>query len=209
MNEHVRESMLGSFANVKLGGPVDGPEPTIRSFRGRKIQILRPRLEDVDLEEMAHALSHINRFGGHARFPYSVAQHSVHVMQYVERYDAPWARLALLHDAPEAYLGDIVRPLKKSHALAPAYDKAERRWEEAIQEVTSVAWPAPMPQIVKEGDIAVWKDEARWLFPDVTDFDFPTADAFSGVVEPVCWTPEQSRYEFLKHCRRLDIRLRR
>lgn len=83
---------------------------------------------DVSLDDIAHSLSNLCRFNGHTREFYSVAEHSVRVFRYVESMiDSPWAReywpkervapdvlkWALMHDAAEAYLGDVPSPLKK------------------------------------------------------------------------------------------------
>lgn len=71
--------------------------------------ISTPRVEDVRLEDIAASLAKLCRFTGHSREPYSVAQHSVHVAELVPDF----AKLAgLFHDAQEAYIGDISRPMK-------------------------------------------------------------------------------------------------
>lgn len=85
------------------------PHHWCTTYTGGRFWPLDPKPEHVQLPDIAHALSNICRFGGHTRSFYSVAQHSVLVSQQV----APEHRLtALLHDATEAYVGDIVRPLK-------------------------------------------------------------------------------------------------
>lgn len=138
-----------------------------QSVKGRRIYPLDPRPEDVDIEEIAHSLSHICRFNGHVPGGhYSVAEHSVYVMQYVlERgADAETARVALLHDAPEAYVGDIIRPVKRSDpAIHNAIATAERAWERAIGEALGVVFPYEMPALVKEADDAVLMAERRDL----------------------------------------------
>jgi len=75
---------------------------------------MSPRAEDVCIEDIAHALSLICRFNGHCRGFYSVAQHSMLVSEACETRQAQ--RCGLMHDAAEAYVGDVVRPLKtRSH----------------------------------------------------------------------------------------------
>ncbi len=89
----------------------------IQTYTGKKFYPFNPRAEDIYIEDIAHALSLICRFGGHCREFYSVAQHSVLVSELVvdnratEKYDG-LAKYALLHDAAEAYLGDIPSPIK-------------------------------------------------------------------------------------------------
>ncbi len=82
----------------------------IQTATGRQAWPLDPRPEDVDIADIAHALSQICRFTGHCHEFYSVAQHAVLVSLNVPPEHAAWA---LLHDAAEAYIGDISRPLKR------------------------------------------------------------------------------------------------
>ena len=82
----------------------------IETFTGKKIDILSPDPNEVDLLDIAHALSNTNRFGGHARVPYSVAEHCVRMVAIVPNH----LRMeALLHDAAEAYTGDMPSPFKQ------------------------------------------------------------------------------------------------
>jgi len=96
---------------------------------------LEPRVADVRLDDIAHALAAVNRFNGHTREPYSVAQHSVLVSLEMERSagGSAWrdGLYGLLHDAAEAYLCDVPRPLKQLEAFAP-YRAAERRLQRVI-----------------------------------------------------------------------------
>src|SRR5688572_3506421 len=74
----------------------------------------RPRIQDIRIEDIAHGLAAVSRFAGHTRTPYSVGQHCYHASQILEGQGGPRAALyGLLHDASEAYLGDVPRPLKK------------------------------------------------------------------------------------------------
>jgi len=83
--------------------------PTIAHFRGQKpVDLLAPTLDDIDFECIADRLSKIPRFLAGTSQPYWVAQHSVWVMDRVGRAAQPYA---LLHDAPEAFVGDRIRPV--------------------------------------------------------------------------------------------------
>lgn len=81
----------------------------IMTRTGKKFFPCNPRIEDVDVEDIAHALSHICRFGGHSSRFYSVAEHSI-----VASVLCPdeFKLKGLLHDAAEAYLGDVPSPMK-------------------------------------------------------------------------------------------------
>lgn len=105
-------------------------EPWILTFTGRQFWPLTPKVEDVCIEDIAHALSCICRFNGMVKEFYSVAQHSVLASELVHRM---YAREALLHDATEAYLCDVPRPLKE-HASMMSYRDAEQRLAEVIAE---------------------------------------------------------------------------
>jgi len=96
------------------------------STKGSRIFPLDFGPDDVDVEDIAHALSNICRFGGHCKEFYSVAQHSI----IVSSLCSPENKLTgLLHDAPEAYCGDVVRPIKVLEMMTP-YRLIERKiWE--------------------------------------------------------------------------------
>lgn len=83
----------------------------IQTFSGRAYYPLDPRSEDVDIRDIAHSLALQCRYGGHCLWPFSVAQHCVLVSYACDLGDALWG---LLHDAAEAYLVDVPRPIKGS-----------------------------------------------------------------------------------------------
>lgn len=95
---------------------------------GKKINILHPDSDTITIEDIASALSKICRFGGHTKSFYSVAQHSVLVAALAPDY---LKKEALLHDAAEAYLGDVIKPLK---VMLPEYAVIEQKFEEVIAE---------------------------------------------------------------------------
>jgi len=82
----------------------------VQTYKRKQFWPLDPRSEDVDIEDIAHSLSLICRFNGHCNVFYSVAQHSVIVSHVVRPSES---MVGLLHDGAEAYLGDIVRPVKR------------------------------------------------------------------------------------------------
>src|SRR6478752_7418281 len=86
------------------------PEPVIRTFTGKWMDVFSPTPEMICIEDIAHALSLMCRFGGHTPTLYSVGQHSIHVSKLVGNKHK---LAALLHDASEAYFMDIPRPIKK------------------------------------------------------------------------------------------------
>ena len=82
----------------------------MQTFTGRLFDPFNPDPALIDLRDIAHALGNICRFGGHSRRYYSVAEHSILVASLVPE---PLRLPALLHDAAEAYLGDIITPIKR------------------------------------------------------------------------------------------------
>jgi len=91
----------------------------MQTFTGRQFWPLDPRPEEICIEDIAHSLSMYCRFGGHCKEFYPVGEHSLFVMRLVPEKDK---LQALLHDAPEAYLGDVINPLKR---MLPEYQRAE------------------------------------------------------------------------------------
>ena len=91
------------------------------TFTGKKFFPLEPSHRDVCIEDIAHSLAHQCRFGGHTQRFYSVAQHSVLVS---ENLPVKLQFEGLMHDAPEAYCGDLIRPIKYS---LPGYREIEER----------------------------------------------------------------------------------
>lgn len=139
----------------------------IMTSRGGVFYPLAPRPEDVDIVDIAHALAAVNRFNGHTREPYSVAQHSVLVSYEFDTDDPNVALLALLHDASEAYLGDIPRPLKHSAVFA-GYREAERQLETVLFQVFHIdayADDAAVMARIKMADRRMLRTEQAQLMP--------------------------------------------
>lgn len=130
-------------------------DPWIVTHSGKQFDFHNPTPDMVCIEDIAHALSMSCRFGGHTQYHYSVAQHSVNVARLVPEEHK---LVALLHDATEAYIGDMVSPLK---VLMPEFKKKE----EAVWAVISEKFNVPflMPLCIKEADLIMLKIERDHL----------------------------------------------
>lgn len=129
----------------------------INTYTGRQFWPLAPRVEDIDLEDIAHALSLQCRFTGHVHEFYSVAQHCCLVAEKVPDGDKLWA---LLHDAPEAYLIDLARPVKQAPELK-GYRDAEERLMAVIADRYGLV--GECPESVKDADTRMLMTEAHSL----------------------------------------------
>ncbi|MEW6648186.1 MAG: hypothetical protein AB1450_13385 [Pseudomonadota bacterium] len=118
---------------------------TIETYTGLTVDLANPDPRTISADDIAHALSRIQRFGGHTNVPYSVAQHSVLVAEIAHRlYPSPdglLERQALLHDAQEAYLGDMVHPLKTIPSVANAWNWLEAQMARVIHLALGVQRP--------------------------------------------------------------------
>lgn len=131
--------------------------PTILTATGRYFDLLDPEQCGFHIEEIAHALSHLCRFTGHVREFYSVAQHCALVSLQVP---AEHRLAALLHDAAEAYVGDVSAPLK---SLLPDYKAIEGRIERAL--LRAYGLDEVLPLEVKAADLVLLNTERRDLMP--------------------------------------------
>jgi uncharacterized protein len=141
----------------------------IETYSGGFLDVSNPRVEDIALEDIAHALSNICRYGGHCKTFYSVAEHAVFVSKRLERQGEPrHVQLAgLHHDDSEYALSDIPRPLKP--LLGKAYERLTDRMDAAIcKALGGPPWLRPedfhAPQI-KAADTWALMVEARHLLP--------------------------------------------
>lgn len=166
-------------------------KPHITTWSGREFNFLSPEPTDILIEDIAHALSLQCRFNGHCTKFYSVAEHSVEVCKMVESMGEPVevVMTALLHDAAEAYIGDIVSPVKK---YLHDYVALERILEQAIANKFSLEFP--FPEAVHRADKEVLKIEFATLQP----FCEPSESRER-------LSPDEAEEVFLQHFRRLSL----
>ncbi len=114
------------------------PGEALETYTGGRFRPFDPDPADVRLDDIAGGLAHTCRFGGHCRKFYSVAHHSLHVASELEVHGPRMELIGLLHDAGEAYLGDLPRPVKREF---DAFERAEARILETVWTALDVAAP--------------------------------------------------------------------
>lgn len=189
------EIRIEAIQSIDLSQSVD-PHGWIQTYTGKKFFPMDPKVEDIDLEDIAHALSHTCRFTGHCKKGfYSVAQHSVFVSYICKREHALYG---LLHDASEAYLVDLAKPIKKLPEFQIFRD-LEAKVMEAV--CNKFGLPLAEPKDVKEADTIMLATEARDLMaPLHPDWKQP-AKPLPFKIEPV--NPEEAKKLFLDRYREL------
>lgn len=195
-------------SRARFQAMLDGkPEPAkvyerhgsfMQTFTGRQFWPMDPRASEVFIEDIAHSLAMQTRYAGHCLRFYSVAEHSVLLARYFRRQGASvdvqlWA---LLHDASEAYLVDVPRPVKPFLA---GYKAAEARVMRAICDRFDLAHE--MPAEVHAADGAIIGNERANMAPCVAEW-YATGQGLDGVYLRN-WRPEVAELEFLAEFKRL------
>lgn len=172
---------------------------------GRAVNPLDLQVEDILFEDIALSLSNECRFGGKTDPFYSVAEHSVRVARWVKEKggspeDEQWA---LIHDAAEAYLRDMARPLKADPYFGRAHRGAEAKAMSVICERLGIE--KKQPAIVGDGDVALFTAERRDLMPRSELWDLWSVPIELDVPqEKICpWTGPRARKEWLRQFIRL------
>lgn len=173
--------MPESVVNNRIGDWI----PTIT---GRVIYPLDPRPEEIHIVDIAWALSMQCRYNGHTRMFYSVAEHS-HILS--KTLPEEYALVGLLHDASEAYLSDIPRPIKGS---LKEYQTYEDNLMQCIAAKFGFAWP--LPDIVKEYDHRILYTEKEMLCAQ-TPFEWDLSGGPLPGVSILGWSPDRAYIAFL------------
>jgi uncharacterized protein len=187
----------------------------IQTYTGRAFDLSRPRPEDVRIVDIAHALATLNRYTGHAAWPYPIAQHSIMVAEIVVCTRPELGLPALMHDSPEAYTNDLSSPIKalmRARAVptlgglgscASEFDQIDGDVMHAI--AVRFRLPALTPadhRAIKHADLVALATEKRDLFGpapqpgwgDATGFEMPEP------LDRACerWPWEKAKARFLE-----------
>jgi 5'-deoxynucleotidase YfbR-like HD superfamily hydrolase len=153
-----------------------------RMLSGRRLDLLDPTPVDIEVEDIAHGLAFVARWNGQTQgdFAYSVAEHSLLVEvlfgRMQPRAGAKWRLAALLHDAPEYVIGDMISPVKA--AIGPGYEALDQRLTAAIhiRFGLSAALPVQIKKQIKKADrVSAWLEAVQ-----IAGFSEPEADQIFG-----------------------------
>ena len=180
---------------------------------GRRLDLLDPSPLDVEIEDIAHGLAFVARWNGQTRgdYPYSVAEHSllVEAIYGAQNPKAPdkWRLAALLHDAPEYVIGDMISPVKA--AVGPGYAALDGRLTEAVH--LRFGLPASLPKTVKAAikradRISAWAEAVQ-----IAGFEEREADRFftrprdPGAIRITLRAPMETKAAFLARFEALSV----
>jgi uncharacterized protein len=166
----------------------------IQTASGKFAFPLDPYPEMLDINDIGLALSNQCRFSGHVKQFYSVAEHSVRVSNYVHSIGGSPMEVfwGLMHDASEAYLVDLARPIKQDPSFAEGYRNAEERLMAVICERFGL--PAEMPEIVHLADQVLLSTEQRDLMPP-GEVWYPEVPRIAETIVPM--RPEVAHAQFM------------
>lgn len=154
---------------------------------GRRLDLLDPTPVDIEIEDIAHGLSFVARWNGQTSgdFAYSVAEHSLLVEKLFGRIapksEPRWRLAALLHDAPEYVIGDMISPVKS--AVGPGYDDLDKRLASAVH--IRFGLPAEIPSAVKRQIKKADRMSAWMEATEIAGFTVDEADRFFGKPDKV------------------------
>lgn len=158
------------------------PRAWQRMLSGRRLDLLDPTPVDIEIQDIAHGLAFVARWNGQTLgdWPYSVAEHSLLVESLVGGLEPAlsprWRLAALLHDAPEYVIGDMISPVKA--AVGPGYGALDQRLTAAVHLRFGLPaiLPAPIKKLIKRADtLSAWLEATQ-----IAGFSHAEADRFFG-----------------------------
>ena len=162
--------------------PPKQPRAWQRMLSGRRLDLLDPTPMDIEIEDIAHGLAFVARWNGQTMgdWPYSVAEHSLLVEEIFGRSNpgiaTRWRLAALLHDAPEYVIGDMISPVKA--AIGPGYGALDERLAAAVH--LRFGLPAELPAAIKKAIKRADKISAWLEAVQIAGFTRNEADRFFG-----------------------------
>jgi len=169
----------------------------IQTYSGKQFYPTDPQIDDINIIDIAQALSNVCRFAGHALCHYNVAQHSTLVSRNVSERAALFG---LLHDAPEAFIGDVSRPIKRilRELCGDAFDKIENKIMEVICRKYVVLVDDEIRAEVKKADDILLATERRDFMRKV-NWDWANDKLPEPLPEMILqWNQGTAYYAFLK-----------
>lgn len=178
---------------------------TIKVAAGHYVDLVAPDPLSIEIKSIASALSKICRFGGHCPKFYSVAEHCIHAttLASFDGYTNDALIAIFLHDAAEAYIGDMVKPLK---ITMPQYMEAEEKMEAAIQTAFNVDF-SKWKNEIKRFDLAMLKAEKSIMWPRDTNKWNGLHEIENRIVEFKFWEPEQAEMQFITMAKKLQLKV--
>jgi hypothetical protein len=171
-------------------------DTSIQTYSGVLFDVINPTTDMVNITDIAHALSQVNRFTGHTMLPYSVAEHSVHVANLLPDV---YKLEGLLHDASEAYIADMATPVKHSESMS-GYREIEYNIQRVCYGAFRVQPTTRSHDEVKGADRVMLKVEALSLMKQpLLGVWVPLIESIHLPIHPIprCWTSEYAEERFL------------
>lgn len=178
----------------------------IQTYTGQKFYPFDPKIESISIIDIAHCLSNICRYAGHTKHFYSVAEHCVVMSELFPSF----AKIALLHDAAEAYFGDLPRPIKEA---IPEFKHYEHKLLAMIFKKFKMEFSGIELSIIEKMDVSLLAHEKHhpFLMKHENKISWGEIDSIqiSEYHEFECWNPQEAEYKFLeafrKHFSPLEI----
>lgn len=170
-----------------------------QTYTGKAFPLFDFKPSDFCIKDISHALSNLCRYNGHTKIYFSVAQHSVHVMECLRDElrveDKRLLLCGLLHDAAEAYTGDMVRPVKQHSIMRPYRD-----WEEHVERGLSEHFdiPFPFPKVIKRADNILLATEKEQIVHLPPPRPWTITEEPWWQLEITEWLPEVAKKRFMQ-----------